>query len=139
MLFATHTPKHFWGKTILIAAYLINRMPSCVLGFKTPCQTPLTAYPSTRLKSTLTPKVFGCTAFVHIHKQHHSKHNPKATKCVFLGYPPHQNGYKCYSLITKKFYNSMDVMLFEDQPYYPKTAVQGSILTMNTSFGKLKV
>ena len=34
--FNTGVPKHFWGETVLTATYLINRMPSRVLDFKTP-------------------------------------------------------------------------------------------------------
>lgn len=100
-------------------------MPSRILQFKTPCQILLAAYPSTRIISSIPIKVFGCTAFVHIHKSQRSKLDPTATKCIFLGYSPNQKGYKCYSPTTKKFYTSMDVTFFENQPFYPKTAIQG--------------
>ena len=33
LMFSTHVPKFFWGEAILIAAYLINRMPSRILDF----------------------------------------------------------------------------------------------------------
>ncbi|RVW48495.1 Retrovirus-related Pol polyprotein from transposon RE1, partial [Vitis vinifera] len=52
-------------------------------------------------------------------------HYRLATKCIFLGYSPNQKGYKCYSPTTKKFYTSMDVTFFKNQPFYPKTAIQG--------------
>uniref|UniRef100_A0A2N9EW46 Integrase catalytic domain-containing protein n=1 Tax=Fagus sylvatica TaxID=28930 RepID=A0A2N9EW46_FAGSY len=38
LLFAMHVPKSFWGDVVLIAAYLVNRMPSKVLQFQTPLQ-----------------------------------------------------------------------------------------------------
>ena len=50
-------------------------------------------------------------------------------KCIFLGYSSNQKGYKCYSPITKRFYNSMDVTFFEQQPYYSKPAIQGENIT----------
>lgn len=34
IMFATNTPKIYWGEAILTATYLINRMPSRVLSFK---------------------------------------------------------------------------------------------------------
>ena len=102
IMFATHVPKHFWGEAVLTAAYLINRMPSRVLKFLTPCQTVLQSFPHTKFLSFLEPKVFGCTAVVHVYPHHRSKLDPKSIKCIFIGYSSHQKGYKCYSPITKK-------------------------------------
>ena len=39
LLFASNVPKRFWGDTLLTACFLINRMPSMVLQFRTPLQT----------------------------------------------------------------------------------------------------
>ena len=36
LLFQTHLPKKFWGEAILTATYLINRMPSRILKFRSP-------------------------------------------------------------------------------------------------------
>ncbi|CAL8992980.1 unnamed protein product [Prunus brigantina] len=38
-LFGAHMPRSFWGEAILSAAYLINRIPSSILQFRTPLQT----------------------------------------------------------------------------------------------------
>ena len=125
-MFTTHIPKQFWGEAVLTATYLINRMPSRVLNFQTPCQTLLQSYPTTQIISSLPLKVFGSTTFVHIHSQNRSKLDPRAIKCVFLGYSTTKKGYKCYSPNTRKFYTSMDVTFFENQPYYKKTnSIQG--------------
>ena len=102
LMFSTHVPKQFWGEAVLTATSLINRMPSRVLKFQTPCQTLLHIFPHTKLISSLDPKIFGCQAFVHVHQQHRSKLDPKSIKCIFLGYSSHHKGYKCYSPITKK-------------------------------------
>lgn len=47
----------------------------------------------------------------------------KSIKYVFLGYSPHQKGYKCYSPTSRKFYHNIDVT-FENQPYYSKVRFQ---------------
>ena len=125
LMFSTHVPKHFLGKAVLTTTYLINRMPSKILKFKTPCQSLLQIFPHKKIISSLDPKIFGCSAFVHIHQQHRSKLDPKSIKCIFIGYSSHQKGYKCYSPITKRVYNSMDVTFFEHQAYYHKTDMQG--------------
>ncbi|KAH9783514.1 hypothetical protein KPL71_009336 [Citrus sinensis] len=45
--------------------------------------------------------------------------------CPQTGYSSNQKGYRCYSLINQKVYNSMDVTFFEHEPYYPKSDIQG--------------
>ena len=103
-------------------------MPSRVLNFQTPCQVLLQSFPNTRILSTLPMKVFGCSVFVHIHAQHRSKLDPKALKCIFVEYSSNQKGYKCYSPVTHRFYNSMDVSFFEQQLYH-KAHIQGENFT----------
>ncbi|RVW33868.1 Retrovirus-related Pol polyprotein from transposon TNT 1-94 [Vitis vinifera] len=138
LMFSMNVPKLFWGQAVLTAAYLINRMPSRVLKFQTPCQTLLKSFPTTRLISTVPPKIFGCSVFVHINQQHRSKLDPRSLKCIFLGYSSNQKGYKCYSPVTRKFYNSMDVTFFETQPYYPKNDIQGENSTQEYQFWDLE-
>ncbi|RVW20625.1 Retrovirus-related Pol polyprotein from transposon TNT 1-94 [Vitis vinifera] len=92
LMFSMNVPKLFWGQAVLTAAYLINRMPSRVLKFQTPCQTLLKSFPTTRLISTVPPKIFGCSVFVHINQQHRSKLDPRSLKCIFLGYSSNQKG-----------------------------------------------
>ena len=36
LMFSMNVPKHFWGDAILMATYLINRMPSKVLSYNSP-------------------------------------------------------------------------------------------------------
>ncbi|RVW38442.1 Retrovirus-related Pol polyprotein from transposon TNT 1-94 [Vitis vinifera] len=88
LMFSMNVSKLFWGQAVLTAAYLINRMPSRVLKFQTPCQTLLKSFPTTRLISTVPPKIFGCSVFVHINQQHRSKLDPRSLKCIFLGESP---------------------------------------------------
>ena len=90
LMFSTHVPKHFWGKAVLTAAYLINRMPSRVLNFQTPCQVLLKSYPSTRIISTLSPRAFECSVFVHTYQQFRSKLDPRSIKCIFHEYSSNQ-------------------------------------------------
>ena len=100
-------------------------MPSRVLNFESPCQKLLKNYPTTHIISTLPLKIFGSLVFVHNHDQTKSKLDPRAIKCIFLGYSPNKKGYKCYSPITHKFYTSMDVTFFENQPYFTQNSIQG--------------
>ncbi|BFG30843.1 hypothetical protein CerSpe_171170 [Prunus speciosa] len=69
---------------------------------------------------TLSPKVFGCVAYVHLHKNQ-SKQDPCALCCVFLGFSPHQKGYRCYHPATRRLYISMDVTFIEDEMFFSDT------------------
>jgi len=77
-------------------------MLSKVLDFKTPLDIFKKYFPLTRVSADLPLKNFGCSAFVHEHK-HTDKLEPRAIKCVFIGYSPTQKGYKCFDQKTKKF------------------------------------
>ena len=117
LLFTSHMPSQFWGDSILTTTYLINRMPSKVLSVVTPLQKFQEFFLHSRLGAHLPLSVFGSTVFVHAHAPKRNKLDPRALKCVFLGYSSIQKGYKCYNLISQKLY-SLDVTFFEHTPYY---------------------
>ncbi|KAK8924049.1 hypothetical protein KSP39_PZI019433 [Platanthera zijinensis] len=119
LLLTMHLPKFYWGDAVLTAAYLINRLPSPVLGN----QTPLTTL-GVSLTSSLPPRIFGSTCFVHIPSPGRSKLDPRALKCVFIGYSPTQKGYKCYHPPTRRTLVSADVTFRDSTPYYA-TSLQG--------------
>ena len=87
-MFTNNVPKYLWGDIVLTAYYLINRMSNQVLNYETLLTCFLKAYPHNRSISSLPLRVFGCTSFVHIHGNDRSELDPKAQKCIFLGYSP---------------------------------------------------
>ena len=104
LLFQMRLPKKFWGDAILIACYLINRIPTRVLKYDTPFKIIEQTFPTSKhLFSSLQPHIFGCTSYVHDHNSTKSKLDPRALKCVFLGYSPSKKGYKCYHPPSKKY------------------------------------
>ena len=88
-----NVPKAYWLDGVLTTTFLINRMPSKVLGGKSPLQTLVPEV----LLFLIPPKVFGCKCFAHVPKSQRDKLDPKAIKSIFVGYPSTQKGYKCYS------------------------------------------
>ena len=88
-------------------------MPSRVLNYKTPTE----CLSGTNL-FTVPPKVFGCVCFVHDYRNSVGKLDPRAVRCIFVGYSSPQKGYRCWCPTEKRFFVSMDVTFREKEPYY---------------------
>ena len=95
LILGAHVPSCHCGDAVATAVYLINRMPAKILHFKTPIQI-LSNHISLPSLLMLPPRIFGCVAFVHLHKNQHTKLDPCAIRCLFLGYGLHKKGFMCY-------------------------------------------
>lgn len=128
LMFKSLVPNSYWGEVVLTSSYLINRLPSKVLGFKTPLSVLLDFYAHyTRVLNSLSPKLFGYTVLVYKHQPFESKLELKALKCILIGYSPTQQGYKCYHLPTRKSIISCDVSFLENQLFFHTTSLQGQV------------
>ncbi|RDX81124.1 hypothetical protein CR513_38237, partial [Mucuna pruriens] len=124
LLFQMSVPNVYWGKAILTTTYLINRLPTQVLNGISPIKHMLSFFPSSPLMLSLRSRVFGCVAFVHSHNPHCGKLDPKAMKCVFIGYPSNKKGFKCYHPLSHRFFVSMDVTFHETQSFFGESYLQ---------------
>ncbi|KAA0063166.1 Beta-galactosidase [Cucumis melo var. makuwa] len=124
LMLSTSLPSYLWGDAILTAAHLINRMPSRILHLQTPLDCLKESYPSTRLVSEVPLRVFGCTTYVHNFGPNQTKFTPRAQACVFVGYPLHQRGYKCFHPPSRKYFVTMDVTFCENRLYFPVSHLQ---------------
>ncbi|GJV10081.1 retrovirus-related pol polyprotein from transposon TNT 1-94 [Tanacetum coccineum] len=104
-------PIKFWGDCILVATYLINKMPMEVLSWKTPFE---------KLFGTLLVydhlRVIGCLCYAAVTIPHKDKFDKRGTKCVLLGYPLNKKGYTLYNLDTRETFHSRDV-IFEESVF----------------------
>ena len=125
LLFQKNMPKVFLGEGVLTATHLINRLPSRVLGFKSPMDVLSTFYPTLTTTNNFVPLVFGYVSFVHVHGPNRGKLDPRALKCVFVSYSFTQKGYKCYHPSSKWFYVSMDVTFNEHASYFSHPSLPG--------------
>ncbi|KAM1789243.1 hypothetical protein ACFX11_039423 [Malus domestica] len=117
LLIGAYVPRSFWDVALQTATYLINRMPSKVLNFLIPLQVLATFVPLPSVL-VLPLRVFGCVAFVHLHKNQRTKLDPCAIRCIFMGYEIHQKGYRCYHPSSRRMYTTMDVTFSEFEMYY---------------------
>jgi hypothetical protein len=88
MMSLTDLPLSFWGYALETAAFTLNRAPSK--------SVEMTPYETVVCKKTklLFLKVWGCDAYVK--RLQPDKLEPKADKCVFIGYPKETVGYTFY-------------------------------------------
>ena len=66
IIFSVHVSKYLWKNTILIATYLINRMASKILSFRTPLQSLQNVFPACGIHFHFLLKVFACITYVQI-------------------------------------------------------------------------
>ena len=109
LFFQSKVPIIYWGECVSTATFLINRLPSPVLKFKTPYQLlfgKAPDYASLRVFSYL------CYAFSLL--VGHTKFEARVVPTVFIGYPIGYKGYKLLNLSTRQIFISRDVEFFED-------------------------
>ena len=98
--------KNLWAEAAHTACYLVNRFPHASLEGKVPEEIWTGKQPD---YSNL--RIFGCLAYAHVN---HGKLNPRAMKCIFVGYPDEVKGYRLFCPETKKIINSRDVTFNEN-------------------------
>ena len=112
MLFHSGNPMRFWVEAFGTATWLINRLPSSVLGMKSPIEKLIGKQ---RNYSSL--RVFGSRCFPYLRRIGRNKFDPKSLPCVFLGYSEFYKGYRCFHPPTGKVYLSRDVVF--DEKIFP--------------------
>ncbi|KAL0366821.1 UNVERIFIED_CONTAM: Retrovirus-related Pol polyprotein from transposon RE1 [Sesamum radiatum] len=109
LLFQSHLPKRFWGEAVLTATYILNRLPSSILGWKSPFEMLYQKEPTISIL-----RVFGCLCYATNVSPHKHKFDSRATKCIFLGYSQTQKAYKVYDIAAKVILTSRDVVFHEN-------------------------
>lgn len=106
--------KEFWAEAVNTTCYLVNRSLSTAIE----CKTPEEMW-SGSLASYIDLRVFGCPAYAHVNE---GKLEPRAKKCIFLGYADVVKGFRLWYSDSKssKFIISRDVTFDESVMLNPK-------------------
>lgn len=92
-------PVSYWSYAFETTAFLINRLPTPVLGNISPFQKLFNCPPNyKKLKS------FGCLCYPWLRPYISSKLQPRSKSCVFLGYSISQAAYRCLDPVTGRVY-----------------------------------
>lgn len=110
MLSNSGLSRKFWAEAASTACHLINCSPSTAIDKKTPIEVwSGSPYDYSQLR------VFGCTAYAHVDN---GKLEPRAIKCVFLGYGSGVKAYKLWNPDTQKAFFSRNVV-FNESAMFP--------------------
>ncbi|MCO5612585.1 hypothetical protein L7F22_066853 [Adiantum nelumboides] len=113
MMNEMNMPLTYWAEEVHTAVHIMNQTPTAAIHDISPYERlygikPIVSY----------MKVFGCVCYVHVPNEARKKMEPKAVKCIFLGYPIEKKGYKCYDPTTRQVYVSRDARFCEHEPWY---------------------
>ena len=75
--------------------------------------------------------VFGCRAYIHIHKDHRKKLDAKAIEVVYLGYEPDSKEYRLWDKCTHSVKVSRDVT-FDKSSFPSCIEIEGNSSTSTT-------
>ena len=129
LMFQESIPIRFWGECLLAACHVINRTPSTLLQGKTPYEM---LYGKTPDFSQL--RVFGSLCFAHKQSRHKDKFGERSRRCVFVGYPFGQKGWRVYDIQKKEFFVSRDVVFNEYEfPFATLASDESPPLTTHSS------
>lgn len=106
LLFLARLPPAYWTRSLHMAVYLINILPSTSLHNETPFYKLYHKHPSYDHLY-----VFGCLCYPYTNASH--KLDPRSTPCIFLGYPTNYKGHCCLNLDTSKIIISQNVVFDE--------------------------
>jgi hypothetical protein len=109
MMINAKLPDEFWADAVNTSVYLLNRRYH-----RTIQMTPFQLWHG-KQPNLSHLKVFGCNAWRRVADHNRVGLDPKANRCVFLGYAGRQLGYRIWDIVTKKFGVTRDVIFDESR------------------------
>ncbi|KAL4028792.1 hypothetical protein IC575_012003 [Cucumis melo] len=79
-------------------------------------------------------KVFGCACFVLLHSHEHTKLEPRARLCCFLGYGTEHKGFRCWDPISQRLRISRHVTFWEHRMFSSLSSFHASLSSPHSFF-----
>ncbi|XP_010545858.1 PREDICTED: uncharacterized protein LOC104818098, partial [Tarenaya hassleriana] len=113
----THSsiPSTYWTLAFSAAVYLINRLPTSVLSFRSPFEAIYNVFPN---YSKL--RVFGCLCFPWLRPYSSHKLQSRSYPCVFVGYSLSQSAFLCLHVSSSHIFVSRHVTFVESEFPFPR-------------------
>lgn len=105
--FQTNLPIQFCRYSLLTATYLLNRIPSFVLNYKTPFELMGVSPTYTHIRT------YRCLCFATDSSAHNDKFAPRFSKCLFTGYFFCNKAYRLYNLHSHQVFDFRYVISYE--------------------------
>ena len=99
LLFHSRVPIYYWVDAFSTTTYIINRLPTQLLGGLSPFDI---LHGKAPLYINFHP--FGCRVYPCLRDYAANKFSPRSIPCIFLGYSPSCKGYRCLEPVTSKIY-----------------------------------
>jgi hypothetical protein len=112
LLAHAHMPLKYWDEDFLAATYIINRLPTKVIGLSTPLERLFKEKPHYTCMH-----IFRCACWPNLHPFNDHKLQFYSKQCVFLRYSNMHMGFKCLNVTGGRIYISRDVVF--DEIVYP--------------------
>lgn len=100
MLTASGLERKFWNEAISTANYIKNRLPTSAFGKQFAKETPAEIWYGQK-PNLSNVRIFGSICYNHIPSEKRSKLEPKAVKCLMLGYASNST-YRLWDIESKK-------------------------------------
>nr|DAD31904.1 TPA_asm: hypothetical protein HUJ06_010755 [Nelumbo nucifera] len=110
-------PRELWAEAMQCACHVIIRLPPWLGTSKSHFELLFNTKPDVSYF-----KIFGSLCYVHVTKHSRAKLDPKARKCLFVGYDTHRKRWRCMDPVSKKIVTSHDVIFYEVSIFYPSSA-----------------
>lgn len=108
-------PHEFWDEAVCTVAYLINRMPTLLLNYKSLYQLAFHCELDYQFLQN-----FGSECYSYLRHYSTTKLNSRSKQCVFIRYIAFHHEYRCLSLTSRCIYISRDVVFNEGIYPYAK-------------------
>jgi len=108
LMIQSHLPKIYWSYSVIHSAHIINMLPTPVLNDFSPHEM---LYKTPQDFNQL--KVFGSLCYGSTLSTNRSKFDPRASKCVFIGFKKGTKGYILFNIQSRVIFVSRDVVFYE--------------------------